>query len=289
MRSSMATYVGQPHVTPEKCSLMPELTQQDKIAMLRRLVKSVEQWEFSKTSGMRFMFGKPDISAGSSVFEEWRKKALSAIVLIFGEHSHYVDDFNDIEYSDLYTALLDDKKASEEKFWQGVSSAKELLQEMIKEIDQDTHSSTRAATSGESSQASAPAVFIGHGRSPLWLAVKSFLENDCGLHVVSFESESRTSESIVSILEQMLDQVGLAVIVLTAEDATADGHVRARQNVIHEAGLLQGKLGFKKVVILKQDGVEELTNLAGLQYISFKDRIEQAFYDLGKVLKREGL
>ena len=64
------------------------------------------------------------------------------------------------------------------------------LQEMIKEIDQDTHSSTRAATSGESSQASAPAVFIGQGRSPLWLAVKSFLENDCGLHVVSFESEA---------------------------------------------------------------------------------------------------
>ena len=43
------------------------------------------------------------------------------------------------------------------------------------------------------------------------------------------------------------------------------------------------------MVILKQEGVEELSNLAGLQYISFKDRIENAFYDFGRVLKREGL
>ena len=252
--------------------------------MLRRLIKTIEKWEFGKTLGMRFMFGKSDLSASSPAFEEWRKKALGAIALIFGEHSHYVADFNDIEYSDLYTALLQSEKAAEARFWDGVSLAKNMLLAMIVEIE-----GAKDGSPVNPRGTSAGPVFIGHGRNPLWLAVRSYLEKDCGLQVICFESESRTSKSVVSVLEQILLQVGFAVIILTAEDATADGQLRARQNVIHETGLAQGRLGFNKVVILKQDGVEELTNLGGLQYLSFKDRIEQSFYDLGKVLKREGL
>jgi predicted nucleotide-binding protein len=62
---------------------------------------------------------------------------------------------------------------------------------------------------------------------------------------------------------------------LTAEHETVDGKIRARQNVIHEAGLFQGRLGFEKVVLLKQDTTEEISNLAGLQYIPFNgDNVE---------------
>ncbi len=66
--------------------------------------------------------------------------------------------------------------------------------------------------------------------------------------------------------------------------------MRARQNVIHEAGLFQGRLGFERVVILKQNNVEELSNLAGLQYIPFDgNQIETAFYELRRKLKKQGL
>ena len=77
---------------------------------------------------------------------------------------------------------------------------------------------------------------------------------------------------------------------MTAEDDTADGKIRARQNVIHEAGLFQGRLGFDKVVILKQEGIEEFSNIAGIQYIQFsKDNIEQSFYELQRKFKKLGL
>lgn len=77
---------------------------------------------------------------------------------------------------------------------------------------------------------------------------------------------------------------------MTAEDETIDGKTRARQNVIHEAGLFQGRLGFNKVIILKQDGIEEFSNIAGLQYIPFtKDNIEQCFYELQRKFKKLGL
>ncbi|MGH9900370.1 MAG: TIR domain-containing protein [Pyrinomonadaceae bacterium] len=134
-------------------------------------------------------------------------------------------------------------------------------------------------------------VFIGHGRSPLWARLQLFLENDLGLKTVSYESESRAGDTIVPILEKMLDRATFAVLVLTAEDETSAGaRRRARQNVVHEAGLFQGRLGFRRALLLRQEGLEDFSNVAGLQYIPFDgDRIEQTFWELQRALKREGL
>jgi predicted nucleotide-binding protein len=134
------------------------------------------------------------------------------------------------------------------------------------------------------------AVFIGHGRSKLWARVKSFLQDDHGIVSFSFESETHVGESIVPVLEGFLERASFAILILTAEDETLDGKIRARQNVVHEAGLFQGKLGFKKAIVLRQDGLEDFSNVDGLQYIGFtEDNIEQTFYELGRVLKREGV
>lgn len=133
-------------------------------------------------------------------------------------------------------------------------------------------------------------VFIGHGRSKLWARVQVFLKDDLNMKTLTFEDESRTSESIVNILSEFLDKSSIAILILTAEDESAEGKLRARQNVIHEAGLFQGRLGFDKVIILKQEGIEEFTNIAGLQYIPFSgDNVEQCFYELQRKLKKIGM
>lgn len=135
-----------------------------------------------------------------------------------------------------------------------------------------------------------PCIFIGHGRNKLWVRLKMYLEDELSLATIAYESESRVGESIIPILEKMLEQATFAVLVLTAEDNTVEGFRRARQNVIHEAGLFQGRLGFKRAVILRQEGLEDFTNVEGLQYIGFsEDQIEQTFYELQRVLKREGM
>jgi predicted nucleotide-binding protein len=144
------------------------------------------------------------------------------------------------------------------------------------------------SASTEPGMCDAPCVFIGHGRSKLWARLKVFLQDELGVATVAYESEPRTGESIVPVLEKMLKQATFAVLVLTAEDDTADGSRRARQNVVHEAGLFQGRLGFKRAILLVQGGIEEFSNVAGLQYLPFTDnKIEQSFYELQRVLKRE--
>lgn len=133
-------------------------------------------------------------------------------------------------------------------------------------------------------------VFIGHGRSSLWARVDLFLSEELGLQTEKFESSSRTGEHVVDVLQQMLDKATFAVLILTAEDETNDGKTRARQNVVHEAGLFQGRLGFKRAVILRQQGLEDFSNVDGLQYIAFEgENIQHAFYELQRVLKREGI
>jgi len=155
--------------------------------------------------------------------------------------------------------------------------------ELKKETDKISIKSAEKSTGGGK-------IFIGHGRSRLWAVLQLYIKDELSLPTLIFEDESRTSETIINILSQFLDESSFAILIMTAEDETADGKVRARQNVIHEAGLFQGRLGFDKVVILKQDSIEEFSNIAGLQYIPFAgDKIEQTFYELQRKLKKTGL
>ena len=131
-----------------------------------------------------------------------------------------------------------------------------------------------------------PKVFLGHGRDLVWSRVHTFLKDELGFDVEVFEAESRASSHIIESLSQMLEQCEAAVIVMTAEDETAEGTVRARQNVVHEIGLFQGRHGFKNVVVFQQSGVEEFTNISGLQTVRFSARPEDGFYELGRALSK---
>ena len=79
-----------------------------------------------------------------------------------------------------------------------------------------------------------------------------------------------------------------APLVLSAEDQMADGTFHARQNVIHETGLFQGRLGFSRAIVVREEGAEEFSNLSGIQEIRFgKGRIRETFGDVLAVLRRE--
>jgi len=88
----------------------------------------------------------------------------------------------------------------------------------------------------------------------------------------------------------MLDEAAIAFLVMTAEDEQADGKHHARQNVIHEAGLFQGRLGFERAILLLEEGCEEFSNVQGLGQIRFpRGKIASIFEDIRLILEREGL
>jgi predicted nucleotide-binding protein len=109
-----------------------------------------------------------------------------------------------------------------------------------------------------------------------------------GYAIEAYEIGSRAGHTIRDILEEMLGASTFALLVMTGEDDTKDGKLLARQNVVHEAGLFQGKLGFSRAIILLEEGTEEFSNVHGLQQIRFsKGNIKESFGDVLAVLKRE--
>ena len=133
-------------------------------------------------------------------------------------------------------------------------------------------------------------VFIGHGRSHIWRELKDFLEDDLELLVDEFNRVPAAGVSITSRLSTILDSAAIALLVMTGEDEQADGALRARENVVHEAGLFQGRLGFERAIVLLEDGCAKFSNNAGLVHINFpKNNIRASFQDIRDVLEREGI
>jgi predicted nucleotide-binding protein len=133
-----------------------------------------------------------------------------------------------------------------------------------------------------------PVIFIGHGRSGAWRDLKDHLQDKHEYEVSAYEIGSRSGHTIRDILEEMLDKSSCAFLVLTGEDEMPDGRLLARQNVIHETGLFQGRLRFSRAIVLLEDGAEEFSNLAGIQQIRFaKSNIKETFGDALAVLRRE--
>ncbi len=133
-------------------------------------------------------------------------------------------------------------------------------------------------------------IFIGHGGSKIWKELKDFVQDRLHLPWDEFNRVSVAGNTNIARLSDMLEAVAIALIVMTAEDEQRDGKVRARENVVHEAGLFQGRLGFTKAIILLEDGCEEFSNIHGLGQIRFpKGNISASFEEIRRVLEREGL
>jgi len=133
-------------------------------------------------------------------------------------------------------------------------------------------------------------VFIGHGRSKEWRELKDFISERMRLPWDEFNRVPVAGIPNTTRLSTMLDAAAVAFLVVTAEDETADGKMQARMNVVHEAGLFQGRLGFNRAIIMLEEGCEEFSNIEGLGQIRFpKANIKAAFHDVQLVLEREGI
>ncbi|PPF39164.1 hypothetical protein C5C10_03190 [Rathayibacter sp. AY1A3] len=132
-----------------------------------------------------------------------------------------------------------------------------------------------------------PAIFLGHGgTSDSWRIVVTELEKHYPIQ--TFESKPRSGLGIQNILKELLDTSNFAVLVYTAEDEQADSTLRARQNVVHETGLFQGRHGFERVALLVEMGTVSFSNMDGLQYIPYqRGRILDVVPQIVQQIERE--
>jgi len=131
-------------------------------------------------------------------------------------------------------------------------------------------------------------VFIGHGQNPQWQYLKDHLHEKHGLDVETYETDPRAGLTIKEVLDSMLTSNSFAILVLTGEDIDAAGGLHARENVIHELGLFQGRLDWRRAIALLEEGVTEFSNIHGLNQIRFhKGNIQETFGEVLATIGRE--
>ena len=132
-------------------------------------------------------------------------------------------------------------------------------------------------------------IFIGHGRSLVWESLARLLTERMELPYEEYNRESQAGKTTKERLLELLATCTFAFLILTAEDEQADGTKRARQNVIHEVGLFQGRYGWEQAIVLLEDGCDEFSNITGVGQIRFaKGEVRSAAEDIRLVLEREG-
>ena len=141
-------------------------------------------------------------------------------------------------------------------------------------------------------EAPKPRIFIGHGgTSSAWKDLHIHLKTH-GLETEAYETGSRAGHTIRDVLEQMLESSTFAILVMTKEDEQPseneeEPRFRARQNVVHEAGLFQGRLGFSRTIILREDDVDLFSNVDGIQYVGFTSHIRETYGEVLGAIRRE--
>ena len=174
-----------------------------------------------------------------------------------------------------------------------------ILEEAIKALQDDIEDSSGHADALRSNTARPTSaitqkrgnrVCICHGRSLTWMELKDFIQHRLELPWDEFNRVSVAGVATTTRLSEMLDESAVAFLIMTGEDERADGIMQARMNVVHEAGLFQGRLGFTKAIVLLEDGCEEFSNIHGLGQLRFpKGNIKASFEEIRRFLEREHL
>ncbi|MGY1636888.1 TIR domain-containing protein [Geodermatophilus sp. SYSU D00742] len=147
-----------------------------------------------------------------------------------------------------------------------------------------TEAEVLAAIAAEA--AAFPRLMLVHGRSQDRFGVRSILEAVGAQAPIVLRDRLGSGSTIPEKFEREARQADAAVVLFTPDEEVAavldpDGHAlgpddvraraRARQNVAVEFGWFWGRLGLDHVLLLVQAGVELPSDLAGLEYVSYRE------------------
>lgn len=216
----------------------------------------------------------------------WTNTTSEVLLKCFGSASGNVANFN--ASGAISIPMNAGPSYWEQKRAEGLSYKLKLLESCMEQLQMDLEDASTSPVKDPSTNLASKKIFLGHGRAPEWRTLADFLQNRLRLEWDEFNRESAAGRPTTARLQDMLNNATFAFLIMTAEDEHADATKHARENVIHEIGLFQGKLGFERAIILLEDGCQEFSNIIGLTQIRFpKGQIRASFEDIRLVLERE--
>lgn len=135
-------------------------------------------------------------------------------------------------------------------------------------------------------------VFIVHGHNEIAKQSVARTLESVGLTPIILAEQPDKGRTVIEKFEKEGNNVGFAVVLLTADDKGRKNKARtmqsrARQNVVFEMGYFMALLGRERVMLLLQPGVEEPSDLKGVVYTPL-DKDGAWKYRLVKELREHG-
>ena len=140
-------------------------------------------------------------------------------------------------------------------------------------------------------------IFVVYGHDETVRKDLELLLHRMGLKPIVLANLTPGGDTIIEKLEMYLGasgNVGFACVLVTPDDEgyakgkEVEKKYRARQNVILELGMVLARLGRKRVAILRKASVEAPSDIGGLIYVPFTERIDEVKADLFRILDEAG-
>ncbi|WP_375681989.1 TIR domain-containing protein [Bartonella sp. CE47NXGY] len=176
-----------------------------------------------------------------------------------------------------------------------VQGKENIKQKLIEDLAKHLEETSTIPSSKTASNPSNKKIFIVHGHDHIALEQLELILRRLGLEPYILQNTSGNGLPIIQTLKKEIcdSSISFGIVLLTHDDmgyAISQGaekiQPRARQNVIFEMGMLAAALPLERIAILQKEGIEMLSDVGGVYYLSFKEHVNETFPKLIKRLQK---
>lgn len=238
---------------------------------------------------------KANVTSESPEFKAWRFKTKKLLKAHYGLYSDELGLFLKTQFSPWNDYGEVNEQISECK--KGLRECQELFKVYLEELkSEDLCEAVKSVEEmggsvmklQEIKEIDFSRVFIVHGHNDaLKQEVARIIEKQ-GLEAIILSEQVNGGKTIIEKIEENSD-VGAAICLFTGDDygKTRDAKeekLRARQNVVFEAGYFMGKLGRKNVIVVADKNLELPSDMQGVVYTdstNWKAEVLQGLDEIG--------
>mgnify|MGYP004662870193 CR=1 FL=1 len=212
------------------------------------------------------------VRTSSQEFISWKTRAERFLRIHYGENSKEVVDFGNTHFSLMIYTFNETESDYIEACKSGLVKSKAIFEVYLEELKENDVTPDNEATQDNSISKSK--VFVVHGHDEALKQEVARIVEKQGLEAIILSEQANHGKTIIEKFEENTD-VGAAICLFTGDDYgkakdVEDDNLRARQNVVFEAGYFMGKLGRENVILIANPEIELPSDLQGVVYTNDK-------------------
>lgn len=212
------------------------------------------------------------VRTSSQEFISWKTRAERFLRTHYGENSKEVLDFRNTHFSLMIYTFNETESDYIEACKSGLVESKAVFEVYLEELKENDVTPDNEATQDNSISKSK--VFVVHGHDEALKQEVARIVEKQGLEAIILSEQANQGKTIIEKIEENAD-VGAAICLFTGDDCgkvkdANSENLRARQNVVFEAGYFMGKLGRKNIILIASPDIEIPSDLQGVVYTNEK-------------------